>query len=60
MGGLPPPTAAASTARSSNVDEGPVTATGAAPDTGGAVGSTDQQMTEKPEDLPEEGEQDIN
>eukprot|EP00971_Amphidinium_carterae_P070923 1402612-Amphidinium_carterae.1 len=58
MGGLPPPTAAASSA-TRGMDEGPVTATGVAPDTSGAVGSTDQPMAEKPEDLPEGGEQDI-
>eukprot|EP00971_Amphidinium_carterae_P176982 3509305-Amphidinium_carterae.1 len=49
MGGLPPPTAAASSTMR-GMDEGPVVATGAAPDTGGAVGSTNQPMAEKPED----------
>eukprot|EP00971_Amphidinium_carterae_P054612 1075965-Amphidinium_carterae.1 len=58
MGGLSPPTAAASSTMR-GMDEGPVTATGAAPDTSGGVGSTDQPMAEKPEGLPEEGEQDI-
>eukprot|EP00971_Amphidinium_carterae_P137193 2718588-Amphidinium_carterae.4 len=53
MGGLPPPTAAASTAKSSNVEE----TLGVAPDAGGAEGSTDHKMAETPEDLPEEGEQ---
>eukprot|EP00971_Amphidinium_carterae_P090258 1786876-Amphidinium_carterae.1 len=53
MGGLPPPTAAeASTSR--GMDAGQVTAMGVAPEAGGAAGSTDQQMAEGPEDLPEE------
>eukprot|EP00971_Amphidinium_carterae_P145516 2883740-Amphidinium_carterae.1 len=52
MGGLPPPTAATESA-TRGMDAGPVAATGVAPDTGGAAGSADQQMAEKPEDLPE-------
>eukprot|EP00971_Amphidinium_carterae_P205147 4071302-Amphidinium_carterae.1 len=48
MGGLPPPTAATASATR-----------GAAPEASGAAGSTDQPMAEGPEDLPEEGEQDV-
>eukprot|EP00971_Amphidinium_carterae_P093168 1844145-Amphidinium_carterae.1 len=55
MGGMQP---TAATATASNKEETP----GAVPtDTGRAEGSTDRKkpMAERPEDLPEEGEQDI-
>eukprot|EP00971_Amphidinium_carterae_P012748 251268-Amphidinium_carterae.1 len=39
-------------------DAGPAQA-GVAPDSGGAAGSADQPMASGPEDLPEEGEQDV-
>eukprot|EP00971_Amphidinium_carterae_P062074 1228842-Amphidinium_carterae.1 len=68
MGGLPPPTAAtASAARGSDAasagtgidaSRNPAQA-GVAPDNGGAAGSADQPMASGPEDLPEEGEQDV-
>eukprot|EP00971_Amphidinium_carterae_P016796 331470-Amphidinium_carterae.1 len=68
MGGLPPPTAAtasatrgsdaASATRGTDADNDPAHA-GAAQEVGGAAGSTDQPMASGPEDLPEEGEQDV-
>eukprot|EP00971_Amphidinium_carterae_P212621 4219813-Amphidinium_carterae.1 len=62
MGGLPPPTAAAASAtRGSDATSTPEgghssadAGRGVAPETGGAVGSTDQPMASGPEDLPEE------
>eukprot|EP00971_Amphidinium_carterae_P133066 2635002-Amphidinium_carterae.1 len=67
MGGLPPPTAAtASAARGSDATSTPdgghnSTDVGprVAPETGGAASSADQPMASGPEDLPEEGEQDV-
>eukprot|EP00971_Amphidinium_carterae_P009000 177561-Amphidinium_carterae.1 len=68
MGGLPPPTAAtasdargsdaASATRGTDADINPAHA-GAAPEAGGAAGSPDQPMASGPEDLPEEGEQEV-
>eukprot|EP00971_Amphidinium_carterae_P075975 1500937-Amphidinium_carterae.1 len=66
MGGLPPPTAATASATrgmdaasaTRGTDAGPVV-TGAAPEASGAAGSTDQPMADGPEDLPEEGERDV-
>eukprot|EP00971_Amphidinium_carterae_P065633 1300395-Amphidinium_carterae.1 len=68
MGGLPPPTAAtASATRGSDAasaemgidaSRNPAHA-GETEDTGGAVGSADQQMAEGPVDVPEDGEPDV-